>query len=56
MRTPQQQAQSDAADGKRSGASVGGVTTEFDVFACDAFSEDTGRWLRMMPDAEFTPT
>ncbi|EOD14825.1 hypothetical protein EMIHUDRAFT_49568, partial [Emiliania huxleyi CCMP1516] len=26
------------------------LTTEFDVFACDAFTEDSGRWLRLMPD------
>jgi len=32
------------------------TTTEFDVFACDAFSEDTGKWIRLMPDAGFVPT
>ena len=32
------------------------VTTEFDVYACDAFTEDEGRWIRLMPDADFVPT
>ena len=32
------------------------LTTEFDVFACDAFVEDQGKWLRLMPDAGFVPT
>ncbi len=32
------------------------LTTEFDVFECDAFSEDQGKWLRLMPDAGFIPT
>ena len=32
------------------------LTTEFDVFACDAFTEDSGRWLRLMPDAGFVPS
>lgn len=32
------------------------LTTEYDVFACDAFSEDKGRWLRLMPEADFIPT
>ena len=29
------------------------LTVEYDVFACDAFTEDRGRWLRLMPDADF---
>lgn len=41
-------------------AEEGGVrselTVEYDVFACDAFTEDKGRWLRLMPDADFIPT
>ena len=32
------------------------LSTEYDVFACDAFEEDTGKWLRLMPDAEYIPT
>ena len=37
---------------------VGGreLTTEYDVFECDAFVEDQGRWLRLMPDADYIPT
>ncbi|KAL3922320.1 MAG: hypothetical protein SGPRY_004601 [Prymnesium sp.] len=32
------------------------LTVEYDVFACDAFTEDQGRWVRLMPDADFIPT
>ena len=32
------------------------LTTEYDVFACDAFVPDQGRWLRLMPDAQYVPT
>lgn len=32
------------------------TTTEFDVFACDAFEADEGKWMRLMPDADFIPT
>ena len=32
------------------------LTTEYDVFACDAFTPDKGRWLRLMPDAQYVPT
>lgn len=32
------------------------LTTEYDVFECDAFTPDQGRWLRLMPEAEFIPT
>jgi hypothetical protein len=32
------------------------TTTEFDVFACDAFEADPGKWIRLMPDADFIPT
>lgn len=32
------------------------MTIEYDVFACDAFTEDKGRWIRLMPDADFIPT
>ena len=32
------------------------LTTEYDVFACDAFALDKGRWLRLVPDAEYAPT
>ncbi|KAL1506893.1 hypothetical protein AB1Y20_007758 [Prymnesium parvum] len=37
-------------------AAEGALTVEYDVFACDAFVEDHGRWLRLMPDADFIPT
>lgn len=32
------------------------LTTEYDVFGCDAFAEDKGKWLRLMPDADYIPT
>lgn len=32
------------------------LSTEYDVFACDAFVEDAGKWLRLMPDADYIPT
>jgi hypothetical protein len=32
------------------------LTTEFDVFGCASFVEDDGRWIRLMPDAEYIPT
>jgi hypothetical protein len=32
------------------------ITTEYDVFGCDSFVEDKGRWVRLMPDADFIPT
>ena len=32
------------------------VTTEFDVYACDAFTEDGARWIRLMRGADFVPT
>ena len=32
------------------------LTTEYDVFECDAFTLDQGKWLRLMPDAEYIPT
>lgn len=31
------------------------LTTEFDVFACESFVEDAGKWLRLMPDADYLP-
>ena len=31
-------------------------TIEYDVFACDAFVEDLGKWIRLMPEAGFVPT
>lgn len=34
----------------------GSLTTEYDVFGCDAFQPDKGKWMRLMPDAEFVPT
>ena len=32
------------------------LTTEYDVFECDAFTPDQGRWVRLMPEADFIPT
>ena len=32
------------------------LTTEFDVFGCDSFVEDSGKWLRLMPDLGYVPT
>ena len=40
----------DAADGRPA------LTTEYDVFQCDAFVEDAGKWLRLMPDLGYVPT
>ena len=31
-------------------------TVEYDVFGCDAYAEEKGRWVRLMPDAGFVPT
>ena len=46
----------DEASGRREWRSTHELTIEYDVFACDAFTEDRGRWLRLMPDADFIPT
>ena len=46
----------DEASGRREWRSTHELTIEYDVFACDAFTEDKGRWLRLMPDADFIPT
>ena len=43
---------SDGADGPPADV----MSYEYDVFACDAFVEDQGKWLRLMPDADFVPT
>jgi hypothetical protein len=32
------------------------LTTEYDVFECDSFVEDAGKWIRLMPDADYIPT
>lgn len=32
------------------------MTTEFDVFQCASFSEEQGKWIRLMPNAGFVPT
>lgn len=32
------------------------LSTEYDVFACDSFIEEQGKWLKLMPDAEYIPT
>ena len=51
----------DAPDAGAEGSGPEGIrtqtlTTEFDVFECDAFVEDRGKWLRLMPDADYIPT
>ena len=43
-----------AADSRGVAAAV--LTTEYDVFACESFMEDAGKWARLMPDAGFLPT
>ena len=45
-----------ADDGSTDGMRSQILTTEYDVFACDAFEEEKGKWLRLMPDADFIPT
>lgn len=45
-----------ADDGSTDGMTESVMTTEFDVFACDAFAEDQGKWIRLMPDADYIPT
>ena len=32
------------------------LSTEYDVFACDSFIAEQGKWLKLMPDAEYIPT
>ena len=32
------------------------LSTEYDVFKCDAYEEEMGKWIRLMPDADFIPT
>ena len=38
------------------GVSTSILTTEYDVFKCDAYEEEMGKWIRLMPDADFIPT
>ena len=45
-----------AATAASAGEGSSDMTVEYDVFACDAFTEDSGRWLRLMPEADFIPT
>ena len=45
-----------ADDGSTDGMEGVVLTTEYDVFACDGFSEDAGKWVRLMPDVGFVPT
>lgn len=45
-----------ADDSSTDGMQSAVLSTEYDVFGCDAFTEDKGKWLRLMPDAEFIPT
>ena len=47
----------DGADnGSTDGMRAAVLSTEYDVFACDDFAEERGKWLRLMPDADFIPT
>ena len=41
-----------AADGMKAAV----LSTEYDVFQCDEFTEEKGKWLALMPDADFIPT
>lgn len=45
----------DSTDNMQSVQSVV-LSTEYDVFGCDAFTEDNGKWVGLVPDAEFIPT
>jgi hypothetical protein len=45
----------EGAEGAK-GVNAAVLTTEYDVFKCDSFVEDAGKWLRLMPDAGFVPT
>ena len=45
-----------ADDGSTDGMLAAVISTEYDVFECDAFKEEQGKWLRLMPDAGFIPT
>ncbi len=45
----------DGAEGA-DGVKAAVLTTEYDVFGCGSFTEDQGKWLRLMPDAGFVPT
>ena len=45
-----------ADDGSTDGMKEVVLSTEYDVFECDGFDEDKGKWLRLMPDAGFIPT
>lgn len=45
-----------ADDGTTQGMRAAVLSTEYDVFECDDFVEDSGKWLRLMPDADFIPT
>ena len=45
-----------ADDGSTDGMKAAVLSTEYDVFECDEFTEEKGKWLRLMPDADFIPT
>ena len=45
-----------ADDGSTDGMRAAVLSTEYDVFACDDFAEEQGKWLRLMPDAGFIPS
>ena len=32
------------------------LTTEYDVYRCDSFAEEKGKWLRLMPALGYVPT
>lgn len=51
QRTPPHLDKDSSIEGETQGLSI-----EYDVFACDAFVEDVGRWIRLMPDATFIPS
>ena len=45
-----------ADDGSTEGMTSNVLTTEFDVFECASFAEEQGKWIALMPDADFIPT
>ena len=45
-----------ADDGSTENMRAAVLSTEYDVFGCDAFEEEKGKWLALMPDADFIPT
>merc|ERR1711924_229442 len=45
-----------ADDGSTNGMHGDVMSIEYDVFGCDAFVEEKGKGVRLMPEADFIPT